>query len=97
MILTEYDEEKYRDLERKENKNLGRALSILELLEDCGNISDELRQKILNEQNEQILKQWLKLAARSSSLEEFGEPHMTKVTCFSAALSSKTKYRRIRP
>ena len=24
------------------------------------------------------------------------EPHMTKVTCFSAALSSKTKYRRIR-
>ncbi|MEQ3217335.1 hypothetical protein AAA088_15075, partial [Hominifimenecus microfluidus] len=24
------------------------------------------------------------------------EPHMTKVTCFSAALSGKTKYRRIR-
>ena len=29
-------------------------------------------------------------------LEEFSEPHMTKVTCFSAALRSKTKYRRIR-
>ena len=27
---------------------------------------------------------------------KIGEPHMTKVTCFSAALSSKTKYRRIR-
>ena len=27
---------------------------------------------------------------------QYCEPHMTKVTCFSAALSDKTKYRRIR-
>lgn len=67
VILTEYDEEKYRELERKETK----ALDILELLEDFGSISDKLKQQTMNQKDELILSKWLKLAARSSSLEEF--------------------------
>ena len=67
VILTEYDEEKYRELERKETK----ALDILELMEDYGPVPDKLKQQIMNQKNEQILSKWLKLAARSSSLDNF--------------------------
>ena len=67
VILTEYDEEKYREQERKETK----ALDILELLEDLGSISDNLKQQNMNQKDELILSKWLKLAARSSSLEDF--------------------------
>ena len=75
VILTEYDEEKYRELERKEylkeGETCGKALSILELLEDFGSIPDNLKQQIMNQKDEQILSKWHKLAARSSSLEDF--------------------------
>lgn len=67
VILTEYDEEKYRELERKGTK----ALDILELLEDFGSVPDKLEQQIMNQKDEQILSKWHKLAARSSSLEDF--------------------------
>ena len=75
MILTEYDEEKYRAMERKEwieeGEKHGKALSVLELLEDYGSVPDDVRQRILNEHDEQILRKWLLLAARAGSLETF--------------------------
>ena len=42
---------------------------------------------------------WINMANDKDSQElaiYICEPHMAKVTCFSAALSGKTKYRRIR-
>lgn len=49
----------------------GRAESILKLLEDYGDIPEELHKKILSEQDMDMLKKWLKLAAKVSSIEEF--------------------------
>ena len=44
---------------------------IMELLEDYGVIPEELHKKILNEQDSDTLKKWLKLAAKVSSMDEF--------------------------
>lgn len=56
---------------RAEGKALGKAESILLLLQDSGMIPDELRSKILEEQDTDILSKYLKLAARAESVAEF--------------------------
>ena len=56
---------------RAEGKAEGKAENVLELLGDCGKIPDELRKRILYERNLDVLVRWLKLAARSGSVEEF--------------------------
>ncbi|ODR38214.1 hypothetical protein BEI60_09720 [Eisenbergiella tayi] len=50
---------------------VGKAESVLELLEDLGEIPKELRERILSESNLPVLKQWLKAAAKSESLQAF--------------------------
>lgn len=50
-----------------------RAADILDLLGDMGAIASDLTDRILNEKNEETLKKWLKLAARSKSIEQFAE------------------------
>ena len=74
-ILTEYDEEKVlADIgqERYEDgKAEGKAESILELLEEGGDVPEELRDVILSETNIETLKRWLKLAARADSIKTF--------------------------
>lgn len=45
----------------------------LELLEDLGDIPEELHEKIKEEQNVQTIKSWLKLAAKAESMEQFIE------------------------
>ena len=47
--------------------------SILELLEDYGTVPESLKQKIHEEKDMETLKKWHKLAARTSSIEEFEE------------------------
>jgi len=49
----------------------GKAESILELLEDLGTISDELRERISLETDLATLKMWHKAAAKAESLEAF--------------------------
>ena len=44
---------------------------IIEWLGECGNISQELEKKIRMQENLTVLKEWIKLAARVSSVEEF--------------------------
>lgn len=44
---------------------------ILELLEDCGEVSEELKNKIKVQADKETLRRWHKLAARAESLEEF--------------------------
>ncbi len=48
-----------------------RAEAIIELLEDYGEISGELQEKIYGETDMGVLKTWHKLAAKVDSIEEF--------------------------
>ena len=47
------------------------ATAVLSLLADFGTISEELKSKIENEKDADKLASWLKLAARSETIEEF--------------------------
>ena len=54
-----------------EGRIADRTDSIIELLSEHGTIPDELHNKITSEHDMNILKQWLKLSAKVSSIEEF--------------------------
>ena len=49
----------------------GRGLSVLALLEELGQIPSSLREKIMSQQDTNVLTDWLKAAAAASSLEDF--------------------------
>ena len=70
MIL----EEMLKD-ERKEGRIEGRAegarLSLCTILECKGRIPDMFRKQIETEQNLEVLRNWLVLAAKSESMEAF--------------------------
>lgn len=66
--------------ERAEGREEGRAEgikalldSILALLEDKGDISEELRDVIMNEKDMDVLGNWIKLAAKAESIDQFLE------------------------
>ena len=61
-----------------EGRAEGKAESILLLLQDIGSVSDGLRNKILKEQDMDILLNYLKLAARVDSIADF-EKEMDKI------------------
>ena len=63
-------EEMLRD-ERAEGKAEAVLEMLLELMNDLGEISDELRNRITSEKDLETLKKWHRLAARSESLDEF--------------------------
>lgn len=62
-------------LGRAEGRELGlicgKQEDILELLLDYGSVEEELQKKITAETDMEILKNWLKLANRVNSVEEF--------------------------
>lgn len=60
-----------REAGYEEGEAAGKAERVLELLEDLGKVPDELRERILSESNLPVLKQWLKAAAKSESLQAF--------------------------
>lgn len=68
MILREM----LRD-ERAEGKAEGKAEDILVLLQEIGLVSDELQKRIINEKDMSLLLKWLKLAAKSESIQQFEE------------------------
>ena len=59
--------------ERRAGRIEGRRESILEVLEEIGTVSNELRERIVQEANMDQLKIWAKLAARVDSIEQFME------------------------
>lgn len=62
----------YERLDGKtEGRIEGRIESIFELLEETGTISDDLKEKISKETDLVKIKDWLKLAAKVNSIEEF--------------------------
>ena len=48
-----------------------RAEAVIELLEDLGELSDSLKTCILEQNDLELLRKWLKVAARAESIEEF--------------------------
>lgn len=75
MSIFEYDEEAVfatiRDEERQLGKEEGKLESILLLLEEFGSLPDHIKAKICSERNPDTLNIWLRLAAKSESLEQF--------------------------
>ena len=54
-----------------EGRAVGKAEAVLELLTDLGEIPEQLRERILSERDLEVLTNYLKMAARAKSLEEF--------------------------
>ena len=57
--------------ERKEAAFNMRIQNIQELLEEYGEIPAQINERLCREEKEEVLKRWLKLAAKVSSIEEF--------------------------
>ena len=78
-ILTEYDEEQVLadigqeryDEGKAEGKMEGIAEGVLELLGEYCEVPEDLKNTIQSEANIDTLSRWLKLAARSDSIESF--------------------------
>lgn len=66
-------EQLIRKEEFNDGKVVGKAEAILELLEDLGEIPNELREAINSENNEMDLNKILRMAAKANNLEEFNE------------------------
>ena len=49
----------------------GKAEDIIELLNDVGKVSEELSNVIYGQKDLEVLKKWLKLAARAESIDAF--------------------------
>ena len=58
---------------RREGEVNGRAKAVIELLEEIGEPSEVLRKQIMEQKDVKVLSSWLKIAARSESIEEFEE------------------------
>lgn len=56
---------------RLDGKIEGKQEMVLDLLEDCGLVSESLKERVRQETNAEVLRQWGKAAARSASIEEF--------------------------
>ena len=70
-----YDVQETRRISRAEGKNEGRAEgkaeSILELLEEIGPVTADVKERIMREKDPEQLRMWLKAAARAESVEQF--------------------------
>ena len=62
-----------REEGRADGKVAGKAESVLEILEEYGEVPDELRDRVLAQRDLEILKSWLKVANKVGSIEEFAE------------------------
>ncbi|MDO4451934.1 MAG: Rpn family recombination-promoting nuclease/putative transposase [Lachnospiraceae bacterium] len=57
--------------ERKEGEHTGMVNSLIMFLENFGEVPEELKEKVSEERNQEVLKGWIQTAAKSKSLEEF--------------------------
>lgn len=71
MLFTEFNMEDALEVRFEEGKAEGKAEDVLDLLSDTGEISEDLRQRILSEEDLEVLKRWLKLAAKAETVKEF--------------------------
>ena len=61
-----------KELGKVEGIRLGTVNNIMEFLEDLGEIPETLKSKIMQEEKPDVLRRWLKLAAKAETIEEFG-------------------------
>lgn len=71
--IIHYAKEEGYQLGREEGIQIAKIESIYELLEDYGEVTEPLKKRLEKEMTPDKLKNWLKLAARCSSIEEFEE------------------------
>lgn len=83
MLIAEYDYDMDIKVQREEAKEegieqgieqgrvLGTANDIIELLGEVGEVPEALKNKIMKEKHLDVLRRWLKLAAKSETIEEF--------------------------
>ena len=70
--IAELDANTIRNFYTNRGKTAGKAESILDLLEEMGQVPADIRERITSQQDPDILRSWLKLAGRAESIEEFG-------------------------
>lgn len=70
-MLTELLMQDERRAGREEGRKEDRKESILEILSEIGIVSDALHEKIMKEETMAQLKEWTKLAAKVTSIEQF--------------------------
>ena len=85
LMWAEFNEERFLAKEKEyswedgnkagkvKGRVMGRAESILEILEELGTVPEELRRRLLEETDLQRLKNWLKEAIKAASIEDFAE------------------------
>lgn len=56
---------------RDEGRAEGKAEAVMALLEEIGLVSEDLEKRLREQKDQDILRKWLKLAARVNSVEEF--------------------------
>lgn len=68
-------EERFMVLEEmlRDERREGRTDILLEMLEECGTVPENLKEKILGETDMKTLAFWTRLAAKVESVEEFQE------------------------
>ena len=59
------------DAKKAEGKMEGNTEFVLDLLLDLGEVPEKLQAEIMGQKNPEILKQWIKYAARAETVEEF--------------------------
>ena len=69
----EYSWEEGNKAGKVKGRVMGRAESILEILEELGTVPEEMRRRLLEETDLQRLKNWLKEAIKAASIEDFAE------------------------
>ena len=55
----------------KDERAEGKAEAVLILLKELGAVPEQLQEHIMGEKNLEVLTKWVKLAAKSNSIEEF--------------------------
>ena len=63
--------ERLLNKEKADGRAEGKAEAVIELLEDLGELSDSLRNCIMEQMDLELQKKWLKAAAKAKSIEEF--------------------------
>lgn len=81
VCLTEFDEKVFVKGIREEGMNEGLIKGIFDLLEDYGEIPENLRTEIMKQTDLELLRKWLKIAARVETMEEFEEKTGLSVKC----------------
>ena len=66
-----YDVQETRRVSKAEGKIEGKAEAILDLLRDLGPVPEDIEKQIAQTTDLELLKKWLKAAARAEGIESF--------------------------